>query len=307
MPKDTDAVLIVNTKSRRGKAWFSKAMSALQQDGLLIRQSWELDEPSAVVAKTREAVTQCIPLVIVGGGDGTLRSVARCFVGSDSTLSVLPLGTGNQFARDLNIPVDVSAACRILTNGKTADVDLGTAGNDYFLTVASVGLSTEIAGKLTDKEKRSFGLFSYVLALMQVLRQLHPFRATLTTSEGVHTFETLQIVIGNGRFHAGPVPLDPSATITDGKLTAYVVATTSRSGLLRYMFALIQGRQSDLKEVATFVTPEILLETSPLERVTVDGEQPFSTPLRFGIASRALRVRVPQNFGRPVAGVGGRD
>jgi diacylglycerol kinase (ATP) len=307
MPAGLDAVLIVNTKSRRGKEWFPRAKSALQQDGVTLKQAWELDEPAEVVAKTSEAVAQRIPLVIVGGGDGTLRSVAHCFVGSASTLGVLPLGTGNQFARDLNIPVDVGAACRIITNGKTADVDLGTAGNDYFLTVASVGLSTEIAEQLTDKEKKRFGLFSYALALTHVLRRLKPFRATLTTPEGVQTFETLQVVIGNGRFHAGPFPLAPDATITDGKLTTYVVATTSRLGLLRYMFALIEGRQDELKEVKAFETTEIVLETSPSERVTVDGEHPFSTPLRFGIAPRALRVMVPQDFGRPVPGVGGKD
>src|SRR5262249_34344091 len=149
------------------------------------------DAHADVVAKTREATAQGVPLIVVGGGDGTLRSVARAFVGSRSTLGVLPLGTGNQFARDLGIDVEIEAACRILTDGKAAAIDLGTAGDDYFLTVATVGLSTHIAADLTGGEKRRFGLFSYAIALLRALRRLQPFRATLTMPEGVQAFDTL--------------------------------------------------------------------------------------------------------------------
>ncbi|HLK59056.1 MAG TPA: lipid kinase [Chthonomonadaceae bacterium] len=290
------AVLIVNTRSRRGKEWFPRVKETLEQGGVDLIGVWALRRSQDAIARVQAATAQCVPLVIVGGGDGTLSSVVKHFVGSPSVLGVLPLGTGNQFARDLGIEAKVEAACRVLIEGKMAQVDLGIAGNDYFLNVATVGLTTRIAEELTVQAKRRFGRFVYAVALAHALRRVRPFQATLTLPERRLTVQTLQIVIGNGRFHAGPFPLAPDATITDGKLVAYVLATTSRWGLLKYALNLPGGHHVDLSEVAAFETTEIALETIPSERVTVDGEIPFRTPIRFGIAPRALRVMVPQEF-----------
>ena len=134
---------------------------------------------------------------------------------------------------------------------------------------------------------------------MRALRHVRPFRAKLTMPEGVQTFETLQVVIGNGRFHAGPFLLSPEATITDGKLVAYALTTTNRWTLLRLALNLPGGHHVELDDVTAFSTTEIALETSPPDRVTVDGEIHFRTPIRFGIAPRALRVMVPQEFDMP--------
>src|SRR5262249_46538641 len=158
-----------------------------------------------------------------------------------STLGVLPLGTGNQFARDLCIPADVESACRIISAGHSARVDVGTKGDDYFLNVATVGLSTRGAEDLTTRAKRKWGRVGYVFALIQALRRVRPFTATLTTDQGTRSFRTLQVVIGNGKFHAGPFPLAPEARITDGKLVAYVLSDISRWGLLRYALSLPGG------------------------------------------------------------------
>ena len=290
------AVLIVNTKSRRGQEWFHQVKSTLQESELQLVDAKALRRPSDVKTSVQAAITKCIPLVIVGGGDGTLSAVAKFFVDSHSTMGVLPLGTGNQFARDLGIEANIEASCRVLTEGRIARVDMGIAGDDYFLNVATVGLTTRIAEELTVEAKRRFGRFVYALALARALRRVRPFLATLTMPEGVQTLRTVQIVIGNGRFHAGPFPLAPDAKITDGKLVVYALATTNRWGLLKYALNLPGGHHVELEEVAAFETTEIALETTPSERVTVDGEIPFRTPIRLGIAPKALSVMVPHDF-----------
>jgi diacylglycerol kinase (ATP) len=291
------AALIVNTRSRRGKEWFPEVKKRLEDSDLNLVETWALRRPADVTKKVQEAVSKCVPLVIVGGGDGTLSSVVRNFVGSKSRLGVLPLGTGNQFARDLGIETDLDAACQVCISGRVEKVDLGIAGDDYFINVATVGLTTRIAEELTVELKRRFGRFVYALALARALRRVRPFQATLTMAEGTQTFDTLQIVVGNGRFHAGPFPLAPDATITDGKLVAYVLATTNRWDLLRYALNLPGGHHVELSDVALFETQAIELETRPRERVTVDGEIPFRTPVQFGIAPKALSVMVPPEFG----------
>lgn len=290
-------MLFVNTKSRRGKDWFAKAKSCLQANGVCLEECVAVRNPAQITTVVQGAISRKIPLVIIGGGDGTLSAVARYFVGSDSVMGVLPLGTGNAFARDLGIETDVAKACDVMVHGKVAAVDLGIAGDDYFLNVATVGLSTLVARELTNDAKHSWGQLVYLIALWRALLKVKPFVANLITDQGEQTIETLQIVIGNGRFHAGPFPLDPNASITDGKLIVYAVVGTSRWELLRYATNLFTGRQVKLPDVPTYWTTQGELRTTPRQRVTVDGEIIFDTPLRFGISSGVLQVMVPTSFG----------
>jgi diacylglycerol kinase (ATP) len=290
------AAMIVNTRSRRGRDLFPLVRQTLLENGFQLSAALALKSTAQVVAETEKASQQGIPLVIIGGGDGTLGAVAHCFVGSSSILGVLPLGTGNQFARELGITVDVETACRVLIEGKAVEVDLGVAGSHYFLTVATVGMTTRIAQELTAEAKRRFGLFVYVIALARALPRVRPFRATLTTPEGKHTFETIQVVIGNGRYHAGYFPLAPDASITDGKLVVYAIPATSRWELLRFALHLPGGHHVELPEVPAVATTIGTLETRPIQRVTVDGEIVLRTPLDFRVAPKALCVMAPRDF-----------
>lgn len=296
MTEKRQAVLIVNTQSRRGKEWFVQAKQTLEVQGVELLAHHAVKDASRVPQLTRHAIEQRVPLVIVGGGDGTLSAVVRYFVQSDSVLGVMPLGTGNQFARDLGIPINIEAACRVLTEGREVAVDLGVAGNDYFLNVATIGLTTLIAEALTKDAKKRLGRFAYFAALLKALRHVHRFQATITTDEGTQTVRTIQIVIGNGRFHAGPFPLAPDATITDGTLNVYALTASSRWQLLQFVLSLPGGRHVGLPTVPAFRTSGGKIETVPPQNVIVDGEIVFRTPLQFGLAPAALRVMVPQNF-----------
>ncbi|MEP6757044.1 MAG: YegS/Rv2252/BmrU family lipid kinase [Chthonomonadales bacterium] len=291
------ACLIVNTRSRRGKEWFKPALDTLKKaENIDLVASHAIKNPKEVIRLTQKAVTDGIPLVIVGGGDGTLSGVAGSFIGSNSVLGVLPLGTGNQFARDLGITADVESACQTITEGIVADVDVGILGDTHFLNVATVGLTTLIANELTVDAKRRLGRLVYLFALVKALQKVRPFRATLTTDEGEQTFETLQVVIGSGRFHGGPFPLAPDASITSGSLVAYALEGTNRWDILRYALKLPGGHHVDMENVQVFHTSGGMLETAPKQRVTVDGETKFHTPIKFGIAAGALSVMVPQEF-----------
>ena len=296
IPVEQKAVLIVNTRSRRGREWLPRVEAALKDSSIRVCETWALRHPKAIMEKTQAAVASQTPLVIVGGGDGTLSSVARYFIGSCSTLGVIPMGTGNQFARDLGIVAEVEAACEVLANGKRTLVDVGIIGDHTFLNVATVGLTTRIAEELTVEAKRRFGRFVYVIALAHALQRVKPFRATIQTKETSQTFETLQIVIGNGRFHAGPFPLAPEARITSGRLVAYALKTTSRWELIRFGLNLPGGHHVELEDVTVLCTRGGRLVTSPPQKITVDGEIALRTPVDFGIKPLALPVMTPQEF-----------
>lgn len=290
------AVLIVNTKSRRGKEWFDQACEALRGHGVQLEAANSFKSLGELLGETQAAIARGVPLVIVGGGDGTFSAIARYFVKSESTLGVLPLGTGNAFARDLGIPSDVDEACRIIAEGEVSRVDLGYAGDDYFVNVATVGLTTRIAKHLTVPMKRRFGRFVYAIAIVQALRKVMPFQASIKTDNGSVSFDTLQVVIGNGRFHAGPFPLSPHASITEGRLSVYALKTTHRAAFLKMALLMPSGHHVDLEDVHYQDCREGELVTFPPMAVTVDGEVCADTPLKFGIAPKALSVIAPAEF-----------
>jgi diacylglycerol kinase (ATP) len=290
------AVLIVNTKSRRGREWFVGAQRKLTELGVELEMAEAFRTLPELLAEAEAAVRRNVPMIVAGGGDGTFSALTPYLVESDTALGVLPLGTGNAFARDLGIAASLDAACDALVTGKLAQVDLGRAGDHYFLNVATVGLTTLIADELTVKAKRRFGRFVYALALWRALGRVQPFVAKLRTPSGEAEFETLQVVVGNGRFHAGPFPLSPEASITEGRLSLYAVKTTQRSAFLKLAMYLPSGRHVGLSEVHHEETTEGRLETFPKLPVTADGENCMSTPFDFGVAHCALKVVVPQTF-----------
>lgn len=289
------ATLIVNTRSRQGKAAYESVVNVLREKFDLV-EAHALKKPGMAPILAEKAIKAGVPLVIVGGGDGTLSACVPPFIGTDAVMGTLPLGTGNQFVRDLGLPINVIAACNALAEGKIASVDVGRINKKLFLTVATIGLTTHIAQELTADAKRRWGILVYGLVLMRALRKTHPFEITIKTGGDVKTFSSLQAVIGNGRLHGGSFPLAPDATITDGKLVIYALNSTNKWSLLRYALNLPGGKHVYLEEIPTFENSSGEITTRPVQKVTIDGETKISTPVSFDVLPKALRVIVPLDF-----------
>ena len=290
------AVLIVNTKSRRGKLWFKQACETLPKMGVSLREAVALKDPSRLPALVEREIACGAERVIVGGGDGTLSAAAKHFLGKETIFGVLPFGTGNQFARDLHIATNVEAACRVIAEGKIMPIDVGTVGEDIFLTVTTAGITTQIARSLTPDTKKRYGIFAYAFAVRQALYKTQPFTAHIETPDETFDCRTVQVVIGNGRYHAGPFLLSAKAAINDGFLNGYALTDTSRLGLVRFALAMMSGRQEQAPGVHLFRAKSVKLATTPVQKVIVDGEELTKTPITIGQKLAAIRVMVPQDF-----------
>lgn len=298
------AVLFCNAHSRRGREWYPAARKKLTELGFELVRAENAQKPSRIRPMVEQAVKDKVPLIIIGGGDGTMSLCADAICRSSSTMGVLPLGTGNAFARDLGIPPDVDGACAVLKDGQAQQVDMGLAGDRHFVNVVTVGLTTRIAEELTDEAKRRFGRFVYVLALTRAISKIKPFRATITRPDGEETFETMQIVFGSGRFHAGPFPINTEAEITDHLLNGYALKGTSKGALVKLALKLLTGSHVNLPDVEPFSLTRATIATVPPKRVIIDGEAGPTTPIELAIDPGALRVMVPENFrGRTTFGL----
>jgi len=297
------AALIVNGKSRRGREWFPLAVEALTNAGFDLQISNLHRDPNRVVPEVKTAVQKGIPMICVGGGDGTLSAVAKQLIGSDSTLGVLPLGTGNSFARDLGIQVSIEHACDVILNGKTEQVDVSEVNGDTFVNVSTIGLTTLIAENLDNRAKKVFGRAVYLVAMFKAVAKMHRFTATIELPDGHHEFKSIQVVVGNGRYHAGPFPIAPDASIESGYLSGYSVNTSKKAVLLRYALRLWHGRHVEMPEVVPFKAVSMKLQTTPRKRIVVDGEVKLHTPAQYRVLHQALRVMVPRDvdLGVPAA------
>ena len=203
------AALIVNTRSRTGERTFFKALDRLQELGVSLGVTYAIRDPARLPETVREVLHDGsgYRFLILGGGDGSVSSVVDFLAHHDTLLGLLPLGTANDFARTLGIPQDIEGACRTIAEGKVVDIDLGLAGDNYYVNVASVGLGVEATRALSPWLKRSTGPLAYPAAAIKAFLRHEPFSARLTFPDGDHEpveyDRLLQVAVGNGRFYGG--------------------------------------------------------------------------------------------------------
>ncbi|MCA1848420.1 MAG: diacylglycerol kinase, partial [Actinobacteria bacterium] len=209
------AALIVNTRSRSGEQTFFEALDRLEELGVSLGATYAIRDPVRLPETVREVLHEGSEyrLLILGGGDGSVSSVVDFLAHHDVILGLLPLGTANDFARTLGIPADVEKACEAIAGGKIVDVDLGLAGDNYYVNVASVGLSVGVTQGLSSQLKKRIGALAYPTAAIRAFLSHEPFSARLTFPDGDHDpieYERLlQVAIGNGRFYGGGMVVAP--------------------------------------------------------------------------------------------------
>lgn len=289
-----EAALIVNTKSRRGAVAFRVAQAELEHRGIKIREALAVQDPTrigAVVHRIRERFS----LVIVGGGDGTIATVATQLANRGATLGVIPLGTGNDFARTVGIPSDVVAACDIIASGRVAQVDLGKVDTNCFVNVACAGFSGWVARRVSRDLKQRLGITAFLLVGLREVMRFRSFQAIIEANGERHVLSTYIVVVGNGRFCAGGRLLAPDASIVDGQLVVIIPTLTGLADRIRFGLALHTGQHLSFPGVHSFQTEAVKVTTTPRETVDLDGEVSGTTPMHAQILPRALRVIVPTN------------
>jgi YegS/Rv2252/BmrU family lipid kinase len=294
------AALIVNTRSRSGEQVFFRALDRLQELHVPLGATYAIRDPARLPETVREVLEDGsgYETLILGGGDGTVSSVVDFLAHHDVTLGLLPLGTANDFARTLGIPSDVDEACEAIANGKVVDVDLGLAGNNYYVNVASVGLGVGATQALTPWAKKNIGALAYPVAAIKAFMTHEPFSARLVFPDGDHEpvehERLLQVAVGNGRFYGGGMVVAPGSGIDDKSLDVYAIRLGRHRDLFGAARYLKSGDFIRNESVSQYRTTRVRLETDPPLSVNIDGELVAQTPQDFSVAENALKVLVPQ-------------
>ncbi|MEU7906552.1 diacylglycerol kinase family protein [Actinoplanes sp. NPDC049118] len=287
------AVLVVNAHARRGRRLYDTAEAALVAAGFTLLGAYPVDRPGELEQTLATAAGLGADLVVVGGGDGTISTAARVLAHRDIAMGLLPLGTTNNFARTVGVPLDLGAAVATLVDGKVVDVDLGIAGDLHFTNHVGVGLSAEVMRKAPPPLKRITGRLAYPITALALLARHRPLRAVVRAAGREHEFVTHQLYVANGGFHAGR-PITADAHADDQLLVAYPVGGPARRTLLRETARnASSGDRRTLCDEPFLAVGELWLETDRPAQVEIDGEPRGSTPLRIGLDANALRVMAP--------------
>jgi YegS/Rv2252/BmrU family lipid kinase len=289
LPKQ--AILIVNTASRSGAEAFEPARQKLVAAGVELIDARAVDDPDALEGEVRAAIDRA-PMVIVGGGDGSLSETVDHFMGTETVFALLPLGTANSFARTLGIPLDLDGAVDVIASGEPRRIDLAAINDDYFLNNAALGLAPVVAETVPGALKRTLGRLGYLIWAGWSAASFRAFRLVVDDGKRVHRLWATEARIANGRFHGG-VELIESAELDSGQIVVQAVAGRSlaKLGWSYLASALKHPARHDI--VREFRGTRMRIETRPRMRVSIDGELGGETPFEARAVPDAVVVAAP--------------
>jgi diacylglycerol kinase (ATP) len=278
------------------------AGSAKNADG--IRKQLEALNPVAVYVTNkkgqaagfaRKAIQHKCDYIIAAGGDGTLNEVINGIAnhGKDVRIGLLPLGTGNDFARSLRLPTTLDENIEILKAGKTRAIDLVRVRSDrvrYFVNVSAGGFSGLVNEKLTPAMKRTWGPLAYVRSAAAALPELHGYKTQVELSDGEKlTVDLYNMIVANGSFVAGGLPVAPDADPSDGLLDVVMIPKRSTAEMVLLAAQIVIGNHLGSQSVLFRRTPRLKVHSRPGMWFNADGELVGNQPAVFEIIPRALR------------------
>jgi len=249
-----------------------------------------------IVEIAKRAVKSGGQTIVAGGGDGTISAVAAELVGTEKILGVLPLGTLNHFAKDLNIPLDLEEAARTIIAGHVAKVDVAEVNGQIFINNSSLGLYPDIVRRREQRQRLGYGKWNSLLrSAFKVLRR-YPFLNIRLNADGKEIVtRTPFVFIGNNSYEMESFNIGGRTCLDAGHLSLYMTPRTSRFGLLQMALRALFGNLQQAKDFVSLCTDEIWIETKRKQlRVAMDGEvEMLETPLHYRVRPAALRVIVP--------------
>ena len=293
-----EVAVIVNLRSRSGEIMAEAALKELEHQGVRVAQSHQVKRGPELMRAAREAIESGQSTIVVGGGDGTISSVVNLFARRpELTLGLLPVGTGNETARSLGIPLDLPGACRVIAQDKATDVDLGEANGNYFLHTALIGSMAQANHSTPSWVKRRFGRVGYLYTLITALFGASAFDVTVTTDDTRWSGRTSVIVVGNNRFFPPAQVLLPAESPNHSGLVVFAPRNGHPLMAIRVALGLWVLRRPLPSLLMSTVADSLTVETDPAQVVDLDGEYSRPTPIRFRLARGALQILVPDHSG----------
>lgn len=289
-----DYLFIVNPVAGKGNS--VKAVSVIQsycKEKNLDIQIKQTTYPGEAAIIARDAAATSCKGVVAVGGDGTVLETANGLMGTAIPLGILPMGSGNDFARTLNIPLslkNIRAALDIITTKEPQPVDVGQFSDCSFLNVASIGFDAEIIRDLPRIRRYIKGSAAYVLSVFLKFLTYRTKTVDLTIDGETFTADLFLAAVCNGTCYGGGMQVNPNGSVTDGCFDLVLIKPIPRYKIPVLLGRFQKGLHLTLPYVTTYRCKEVVIEAEESLVVNADGEAAAVTPITFTIKPLAIRV-----------------
>jgi diacylglycerol kinase (ATP) len=274
-----------------------------------------VDRDLNLAGRAAETAQENADLVVVAGGDGTVREVAGALVSTDITLAIVPLGTFNNLALSLELPFDPDAICDLIGAGLTRRIDVGMADDHHaFFEAAGVGVDADLFPIGEEVKSRRYDRIGRAIRLALLYRQasvelrfdrslfsayqnsfrgIEPLRRRRRRFRGTKRGVRLRcsfVVIANGPYYGGNFNVCPGAVLDDGLFSIGVYRDFSKLELLRHFWSISGGHRHYNPKMEMFAAQRVEIWSGRRLSVHVDGQPIGTTPVRFEVLPRALKV-----------------
>ena len=305
MPKAAGkAVFLVNPASAggaTGRRWpeLARRAAALGLTGDALFS----EEPAHLRELARQAAGGGASLLVAVGGDGTVNEVVNGLAEADGTeLAVLPRGTGVDFVRTFGIPTKLEDAVRVALEGRTREIDLGRVGyrswqgrleEAFFANIASVGMTGAIAQRV-NQSKAGWGIrVSYLWATLAVFARWQNTEVRVSVDDEIRGGRMHDVIVANCRFFGAGMMICPEASPEDGLFDVLLIGDVTKGDLVKTLPKIYRGTHLPHPRAELLRGTVVSVDADDALPVELDGEQPGTTPVRFDVVPKALRLRVP--------------
>ncbi len=286
--------LIVNPAAGGGRAGrlLADVSSALRANGL--EHHVERTNSLAHARDLAQAAAAAGEVAVAFGGDGLIGAVAAGLRGSVGVLGVLPGGRGNDFARALGIPLDPAAAVAVLASGVIRSVDLGEAGGQTFVGIASCGFDSA-ANRIANETKLLRGNLVYAYGALRALVSWSPATFTVTLDGGlVRTFTGYTVAVANSKAYGGGMFMAPDASLEDGLLDVVMVEHLSKPRFLKLLPTVFKGEHVRQPQVRVERAAAVELAADRPFTLYADGDPIAELPVTVRALPAAVQTVVPR-------------
>ncbi|MGF7186543.1 YegS/Rv2252/BmrU family lipid kinase [Desulfitispora alkaliphila] len=278
-------------KGRTEKSW-QGTLKTLQKLGFYI--SWDFTEYRGHGKEiSSKAIEQGYQMIVAVGGDGTLNEVINGLGDSNVKVGLIPTGTGNDFARTLEIPLDPIEASILLGQLRTKLVDLGQVNGRKFLNMAGIGVDANVAQYINEYDGFLKGHAAYLLAMLKAILKYKPIPVQIKSCQGDMFYNVIMIAVANAKHVGGGIPIAPEAVIDDGNLDIIIIEEMSKLEIIKSIPLLLKGEHLSHPKVHNFKCKHLegISEESVL--VHADGDIIGYLPQTFYIEKKSIEIIVP--------------